>query len=123
MCLTVSCNYLEIAPTDLEGWYSWDDAIVASEAFSTASANDWMLPSKDALNEMCKYAFNDTRNRICNDAGNGRFTNGFGGFLRDSYWSSSEVDINYAWSQSFNYGAPSNLFKYITGYVRPMRAF
>lgn len=123
MCLTVSCNYLEIAPTDLEEWYSWEDAIVASEAFSTASANDWKLPSKDALNEMCKYAFSDTRNRSCNDASNGRFTNSVGGFLRDLYWSSSEVDINYAWIQSFNHGAQSNSFKYIAGYVRPMRAF
>ena len=123
MCVTGTCHYLEMTPIDLEGWYSWEDAIVASEAFSTASANDWKLPSKDALNEMCKYAFSDTRNRICNDAGNSRFTNSVGGFLRDFYWGSSEVDINYAWIQSFNYGAQSNSFKYITGYVRPMRAF
>ena len=123
MCMTGTCHYLEIAPTDLEGQYSWDDAIVASEAFSTASANDWMLPSKGALNEMCKYAFSDTSNRKCNDEGNSRFTNSVGGFSNDEYWSSSEINVGNAWFQHFNYGYRLNSPKDYTYYVRPVRAF
>ena len=57
-----------------------DWAIDASNAFSTPSANDWCLPSKDSLNEMCKYAFGDTVNSICNDSGVGGLLNSVGGF-------------------------------------------
>ena len=96
ICPTETCRYIEMALTDLEGQYSWDDAIAAAAAFSTPSANDWVLPSKDALNEMCKYAFGDTSNRKCNDEGNSRFTNSVGGFSNDEYWSSSEIDVGNA---------------------------
>ena len=124
MCLKARCNYLEIAPTDLEGLYSWDDAIVVSEAFSTAAANDWTLPSKGALNEMCKYAFGDTRNRICNAQGNDIFTNSFGNFSRDNYWSASEFDINYSWIQNFYGGGYQGKSpKHHTSVVRPVRVF
>ena len=57
-----------------------DWAIDASNAFSTPSANDWWLPSKDPLNEMCKYAFGDTVNSICNDSCVGGLSNSVGGF-------------------------------------------
>jgi hypothetical protein len=123
MCLIDTCHYLEMAMTDLEGSYSWDDAIVAAEAFSTPSANDWVLPSFDALNEMCKYAFGDTMNRICNDEGNGTFTNSVGGFSPDLYWSSSEnVDYGaYVWV--FMFGGYTANTKNVMYLVRPVRAF
>ena len=57
-----------------------DWAIDASNAFSTPSANDWWLPSKVPLNEMCKYAFGDTVNSICNDSCVGGLSNSVGGF-------------------------------------------
>ena len=129
MCLPTICHYLEMASTDVGGVYSWDDAIAEAEAFSTPSANDWMLPSKDALNEMCKYAFGDTAYATCNDEGNGNltFTNSVGGFSENNYWSSSEdADEGYddfAWAQYFGYGGQSSYPKDGMGYVRPVRAF
>ena len=111
MCLTGTCHYLEMAPTNLEGDYSWGDAIVAAEAFSTPSANDWVLPSKDALNEICKYLFGDT----CNRSGNGT--------QRSVQWSSSEGGDDAAWNQIFNNGYQTNVSKDSTSSVRPVRAF
>ena len=123
MCLTGTCHYLEMAPTDLEGTYSWIDAMVAAEEFSTPSANDWLLPSMDALNAMCKYAFGDRVNAICNDDSNGTFTNSVGGLLSESYWSSSVPDGGDAMYQSFFNGIQTTCWVGCYGYVRPVRAF
>jgi len=123
MCLTGICHYLEAAPTVLEGEYSWDDAIVAAESFSTLLANDWLLPSRDALNAICKYAFGDTVNVICNESGDGSFVNNVGNFSADFYWSSSEYDGNTAWYQLFTWGGQDYGGKDYTYYVRPVRAF
>ena len=124
MCLTGTCHYLEMAPTDLGREYPWEKAIVAAEAFSTASANDWILPSKDALNEICKYAFGDTVNVVCNDNGEGSLPLRLGGFSTYyTYWSSSEAGGNGAWFQYFLNGDQANHYKDLTRYVRPVRAF
>ena len=106
MCMRGTCHYLEMALSDLEGQYSWDDAMVAAEAFSTPSANDWLLPSQDAL--LLIYRFS---------------SRGVGGFSPDYYWSSSEGDVNFAWSQRFKDGWQFYFFKYSPYYVRPVRAF
>ena len=124
MCMTGTCHYLEMAPTDLGREYSWGKAIVAAEAFSTSSANDWILPSKDALNEICKYAFGDTVNVVCNDNGEGSLPLRLGGFSTYyTYWSSSEAGGNGAWFQYFLNGDQANHYKDLTRYVRPVRAF
>ena len=123
MCLMDTCHYLEVAPTVLEGEYSWDDAIVAAESFSTPLAKDWLLPSRDALNAMCKYAFGDTVNVMCNESGDGSFVNNVGNFSSDFYWSSSEFDGNTAWYQLFTWGGQDYGGKDYTYYVRPVRAF
>ena len=123
VCSTGICHYLEMAPTDLEGQYSWDDAIVAAEAFSTSSANDWVLPSKDALNEMCKYWFVDAVTVICNDDSESSLALRLSGFSTDGYWSSSESGVSSAWGQIFLLGGQSNTSKLIPAYVRPVRAF
>ena len=106
MCLKGICHYLEMAPTDLEGTYSWKDAMVAAEAFSTPSANDWLLPSQVEL--LLIYRFS---------------SRGVGGFSPDYYWSSSEGDVNCAWSQRFKDGWQFYTVKYSPYYVRPVRAF
>jgi len=67
--------------------------------------SDWYLPSKDELNQMYIQ-----RNVI-------------GGFANDYYWSSSEYDANYAWTQSFLNGTQGNGGKNYTVYVRAVRAF
>ena len=123
MCLTGTCHYLEMAPTDLDTQYSRDDAMVVAKAFSTPSANDWVLPSRDALNEMCKYAFGDTDNRNCNDIGNGSLSPGFGGLSTDNYWSSSEYDDDEGWAQDLNFGFQYSNDKGDPFYGRPVRAF
>ena len=48
---------------------------------------------------------------------------GVGGFAAGYYWSSSEFNAGYAWSQHFSNGYQSDFNKYVTLYVRPVRAF
>ena len=48
-CTTTYCKYLEMAKKDLGGTYTWDQAILAANKFSNASADDWTLPTKDQM--------------------------------------------------------------------------
>jgi hypothetical protein len=66
---------------------------------------DWYLPSKHELNLL--YI---ERAAV-------------GGFTTNYYWSSTEVDGDYAWSQSFTSGVQYSLIKNYTFYVRAVRAF
>ncbi|MEI6596847.1 MAG: DUF1566 domain-containing protein [bacterium] len=66
---------------------------------------DWYLPSKDELNQL--YI-----NRVA-----------IGGFTTNYYWSSSEYDANYAWSQYFYDGFQGYYIKSNAYYVRCVRAF
>lgn len=74
--------------------------------------NDWFLPSRDELNLMYESLHES----------------GLGTFFGNSYWSSSEYDINgdasYAWFQNFSSG-DQNLYdrNYEFFYIRPCRAF
>lgn len=75
---------------------------------------DWFLPSRDELNLMHK-------NLHANNQGN--FNTSSSG-----YWSSTEYDYDYiydgyAWYVDFNDGRADINFKYLTGYVRAVRAF
>ena len=120
MCLTGTCHYLEMAPFDLENW-GWQKAMAAAEAFSTPSAEDWLLPSKDALNEMCKFVLGDTVNVICNDNGHGLFSNSDGNL---PYWSSYEGGDGTALIQYFQSGIQDYYYKGENSLgVRPVRAF
>jgi hypothetical protein len=92
-------------------------------AYSNNGKTDWHLPSKQELNELCKYARQQTTGDTsvaCSSAGSIR-----GGFRNHIYWSSSEEifsgDVNQA-RQDFNDGdrvarARNNLFR-----VRVIRA-
>ena len=85
---------------------------------------DWFLPSKDELNALCKWAFSDTANTVCNNNGSGGLSlTGVGGFSTDFYLSSSEDDDASAWAQSFSLGDQDNRSKVNSYYVRPVRAF
>ena len=123
VCSIGICHYLEMAPTDLAGQYLWKDAVVAADDFSTSTADDWVLPSMDALNVMCKYAFGDTVNEVCNDSGSGKFVNRFGGFSSGPYWRSSEGADNDEWGQSFVNGFENYDGMNSEAFVRPVRAF
>ena len=67
--------------------------------------NDWFLPSKDELNKLWI-------NRVA-----------IGGFADYYYWSSSELNANYAWSHSFFIGYQGGSNKSLSLRVRAVRAF
>ena len=92
-----------------------------ADAYTTATASDWFLPSRDELNEVCKYARNTGQ-----AAGAGIVCTGGelrSGFAADYYWSSSEGSALDAWSQYFGLGGQTNVDKVNPVYVRPVRAF
>jgi hypothetical protein len=84
--------------------------------------SDWYLPSKDELNQMCKWARGQawtTDATLCDTSGTLK-----SGFVAGYYWSSSEGGAAAAaWSQYFLDGAQLNGGKITTFYVRPVRAF
>ena len=94
-----------------------------ADAYTTATASDWFLPSRDELNEVCKYARNTGQapggSTICDGGSSATLR----GFASGNYWSSSDLDGTYAWSQSFDYGLQSEANKLNALYVRPVRAF
>lgn len=67
--------------------------------------SDWYLPSKDELNKLYLH-------RIV-----------IGGFSPSHYWSSTELDSNYAGFQDFATGIQDNGLKPTNRNVRPMRSF
>ena len=86
------------------------------------SKSDWHLPSKDELNELCKYARNTGQ-----AAGGAVLCVGGSlraGFAAWRYWSSSESELPaIAWYQWFNSGGQTDNNKTFTSNVRPVRAF
>ena len=92
-----------------------------ADAYTTPTASDWFLPSKDELNEVCKYARNTGQ-------ATGAAIVCAGGLLRDDFsgnvfWSSSEYDDNDAWFQAFGDGYQASYLKNYSYFVRPVRAF
>jgi len=95
------------------------DAIIAQSGHSISAAQecrdyraaeegDWFLPSKDELNKIYVNLHQQ----------------GVGGFASDSYWSSSEVDSDFAWSQYFGTGGnQDDRNKSLNLLVRAVRAF
>lgn len=91
-----------------------------ADAYTTATASDWFLPSKDELNEVCKYALATGQAAGAVVCSGGALRSGFSS---GTYWSSSEVDDYFAWSQTFFSGGQVTDQKSYTDYVRPVRAF
>jgi len=87
--------------------------------------SDWFLPSQDELNQVCKYARDQSTAVVdqavpCNGTGSLR-----SGFPRDLYWTSTEYtgrgDI--AWLWSFGGGYLTNDFKTTSWATLPVRSF
>ena len=90
--------------------------------------DDWYLPSKDELNQMCKWQRGITGEALTNLTtvctggviNSGVGAQGFG----SSYWTSTEVNDFTVWNQNFeNGGQRNNTAKQEGGRVRPIRAF
>jgi len=94
-----------------------------ADALLLGGLDDWFLPSRDELNALCKWAFNDTVNAICNNFGSGSLSLTNGGFSAGKYWSSSVYSATNAWTQLFNGGWQIAFLKTNAYYVRPVRAF
>ena len=98
-----------------------DYAAGVADAYTTPTASDWFLPSRDELNEVCKYARNTGQAAGADIVCTGGELRG--GFSSGYYWSSSEFDVNVAWGQYFLTGNQGYIAKYPTFFVRPVRAF
>jgi len=98
---------LVAATRDLPGEYEWQGAKDAGERFVDGGFSDWYLPGKWELNKLYLQK------------------SAVGGFSDNVYWSSTEVNANYAWYQGFGSGVQKNYGydKTTTFRVRPVRAF
>jgi hypothetical protein len=98
-------------------------AATAARAFQGGGKTDWYLPADAELNELCKFARNQTTGNTATGCTNvGSIRTGFvsGGF----YWSSTEQVAGSAYYRNFNNGGSATRGKdqgWI--YVRPVRAF
>ncbi len=77
--------------------------------------SDWFLPSKDELNEM--YS---SKNKIDSTS----LANGGAALQSINYWSSSLLNLNTVWIQTFaSGGSQSGLSDSLSAHVRAVRAF
>jgi hypothetical protein len=103
-------------------------AATASRAYQGGGKTDWFLPSKDELNQLCRYAWNLTvanTDTTCTGM-SGTIRTGFS--TRGFYWSSSEFAdiVNAAKNvevQNFSDGGRNVIDKSWSLSVRPIRAF
>jgi hypothetical protein len=100
-----------------------DRAAQLTDALSYGGYDDWFLPSKDELNEMCWVLHSRRWNGISTEDNPAYGTNRVGGFANDYYWSSSESSRNYACLQYFDNGINYSLDKNLSLRVRAVRAF
>lgn len=91
-----------------------------ADAYTTATASDWFLPSRDELNEVCKYERNTGQTAGASIVCAGR--PGQSGSSA-TYWSSSEVPTGDAMTQAFFSGGQVANIKTTMLYVRPVRSF
>ena len=92
---------LEAKAADEINSLSWSDAVTAASAYGAG----WHLPTKTELKVLYEH-----RNVV-------------GGFAKDDYWSSTELDSNSAWIQGFGNGDQDRYNKYSKLSVRAVRAF
>ena len=100
---------------------------VLASNYRGGGMNDWFLPSRDELNELCKFA----RSQLTGDTTIGCDRSGI---LRDYfnlnsfYWSSTEINALSAWQQYFGSGNRNDIFKNYSAsdyaiVVKPIRSF
>jgi len=95
-------------------------AVTLAPSYEHNGKSDWYLPSRVELNELCKYARQQTTgttSQASNTSGSLRAE-----FANAAYWSSTEATAANAWRQSFSTGSQSNAAKANSYRVRPIRA-
>jgi hypothetical protein len=101
-------------------------AAVAARGYTGGAKSDWHLPSRDELNQMCKWARGVAWTSDATACTGGSLNTGIGaaGFVSNYYWSSSELNASNALVRGFSAGGEGNNVKGTTTYnVRPVRAF
>jgi len=148
-----SCKYMEAAPTDHSTRLAWCDnqttnlgvaaqgigsgmsntttadgtctsgAIQTAADYSNNGKTDWHLPSKNELNELCKYARTQAFGANCTNEIAGSHRAGFS--FDDFYWSSSDNPErgDDAYAQYFINGGWNTASRWDLYYVRLIRAF
>ena len=104
------------------------DYVLGYAGADNSTPGQWFIPSMNELNELCKYARGQTTGNLtvqCNTTGTVKTgtTNDLGGFLEDSYFSSSEYDISYALGVDFVGDVFFYTDKFSDYLIRPVRAF
>ncbi len=92
---------LEAKASDEINSLIWSDAVAAASAYGFG----WHLPTKTELKVLYEHK------------------NVVGGFAKDDYWSSTELDSNSAWIQGFFNGDQDRYNKYSKLSVRAVRDF
>jgi hypothetical protein len=155
VALVSTCRYLEVAPADIAGTHAWcsntssllnatytaigagmentttadpmctTGAIQQAADYTNNGRSDWYLPSKDELNELCKYAKNTGQAAGGATLCSGGADAAVRGFTATNYWSSSEDSNLNAWQHSFFDGSRGANLKGppTANNVRVVRAF
>jgi hypothetical protein len=154
VALVSTCRYLEVAPADIAGTHAWcsntssllnatytaigagmentttadpmctTGAIRQAADYTNNGRSDWYLPSKDELNELCKYAKNTGQAAGGATLCSGGADAAVRGFTATNYWSSSEDSGTTAWQHSFFDGSRgANSKWHALNNVRVVRAF
>lgn len=87
--------------------------------------DDWYLPSKDELNQMCKWQRGVAWTSDATVCTGGTLNSGPGasGFVATDYWSSSEYVSTMAFAQVFGDGTQRSSYKFNYLSIRPIRSF
>ena len=100
-------------------------AAVEARAYQGNGKTDWYLPSKDELNQMCKWQRGVALTPEATRCALGTLNLGAGaaGFVSSRYMSSSENSATIACDQDFGMGTQYCVSKEHSRFVRPVRAF
>lgn len=95
---------LELAPSDIEGLYTWYEARSVCSELELDGKKDWFLASKEEMKKIYELR-----------------KQGLEGFYNNYYWSSTEYDESLAWYQNLFFGHKGGAIKNSRYHVRCVR--